>query len=375
MKAKLLEITRKQRQNPLDCVAPADFATSPSGDVDAALLLQNPAITLYCLDSARRSALFVETAADLDLAQAPFFYQAQYEHALRLYEVPWETLHALADTATFDGGKVVLVYSVGRTGSTLVNAALNALQGVVGIAEPDVFTQLVALRDFNGSNDEEIGRLVRSCLRLLCKATAQVSQPAGWVVKLRSFGIELGDLFHVQCPGTRNVFLYRDLPSWMQSAGRAFATSEDDLALRQSVQATLSAMVPFVARHVEGQGALLSLSALGAHAWIATMERYLDLHAQGVPMLALRYADIVTAPRAVLQQLIDYCGFAHLDTGPVFAVLERDSQAGSTLSREALAGREFTLSAEGQAEVAQLLAARPALHSGQCLLPSTWTPA
>ncbi len=375
MKAKLLEITQKQRRGPLDCVAPADFAAKPAADVDAHILLSNPLITLYCLDPARKTALFVETAADVDLSAAPFFYQAQYEHASRLYEVSWDTLHALADSATLDLGKVVLVYSVGRTGSTLVSAALNALEGVVGIAEPDVFTQLVAMRDFNGSNADEVGLLARSCLRLQCKPTAQVQAPARWVLKLRSFGIELGDLFHRYCPGTKNLFLYRDLASWLQSAGRAFAAHEDEVAVRASLQAALSAMVPSVAEHVERQGPLLSLAALGAHAWLATMERYLALHEQGVPLLALRYSDLTASPREALLALIAYCGFAHLDMGPVHAALARDSQAGSSISREALAGRTFALGPEGEAELARLLAARPVVRSGTFILPSTWTPA
>jgi hypothetical protein len=374
MKAKLLEITQKQRRSPLDCVAPADFAARPVADVDAQVLLSNPLITLYCLDPARRSALFVETPPDVDLTEAPFFYQAQYEQATRAYEISWQALHALADSVALDLGKVVLVYSVGRTGSTLVSAALNALEGVVGIAEPDVFTQLVAMRDFDGSNTEEIGLLVRSCLRLQCKPTAQVPAPAGWVLKLRSFGIELGDLFHRYCPGTKNLFLYRDLASWMQSAGRAFAAHDDEIALRESLQAALSAVVPFVAKHIERQGTLLSLTALGAHAWLATMERYLELHAEGVPLLALRYSDLTASPREALLALIGHCGFMHVDMKPVYAALARDSQEGSSISREALAGRTFTLGPEGEAELAQLLAARPVIRSGAFTVPSTWIP-
>ena len=103
--------------------------------------------------------------------------------------------------------RLIFVYSTGRSGSTLVGAALNAVDGVVGISEPDVFTQLVTFRDFGGSNQDEISALVDSCMKLQCKPTEQIPNPVAWAVKFRSFSTELGDLLYEHFP-SRKTFFY-----------------------------------------------------------------------------------------------------------------------------------------------------------------------
>ena len=74
----------------------------------------------------------------------------------------------------------------------------------------------------DGSNDAEISALVESCLKLLCKPMEQTPHPRGWVIKFRSFTIELGDLLHKHFPNTRNIFLYRNAEPWLNSMLRAF---------------------------------------------------------------------------------------------------------------------------------------------------------
>jgi len=50
----------------------------------------------------------------------------------------------------------------------------------------------------------------------------QTPHPRGWVIKFRSFTIELGDLLHKHFPNTRNIFLYRNAEPWLNSMLRAF---------------------------------------------------------------------------------------------------------------------------------------------------------
>ena len=143
MYANLLEITARNRKDPFTVADPSDFNFTEGPAIDPEVVITNPLISLYCLDHANRRALFVETAPGVDLAQAPFFYQAQYENSVQLIAVAYETLHELAGRIALDDRKVILVYSVGRAGSTLLGSALNAAEGIVGISEPDVFTQQV----------------------------------------------------------------------------------------------------------------------------------------------------------------------------------------------------------------------------------------
>jgi hypothetical protein len=375
MHANLLEITARKRRDPFAVADPADFEFSEGSSIDPQTVLTNPLISLYCLDHANRRALFVETAAGVDLSQAPFLYQAQYENTVRLIAVPYETLHELAGAISLDNEKVILVYSVGRTGSTLLGAALNAAEGLVGLSEPDVFTQLVALREWDGSNDGEISPLVESCLKIMCKPTEQTPDPRGWVIKFRSFVIELGDLLYKHFPNTRNLFLYRHAEAWLNSMYRVFGDTEGDIGFRTFIQGWLSTLVPPIARHVRAGGSLLSYPSMFSMLWLNTLERYMDLQESGMPGLAIRYEDMKAAPQETLVKIFTYCGLPMTSMDAVYQVLEKDSQAGSGMSQEALSHKQSDLTEAQRADLFQQLQAHPMIQSPDFLVPGTWIPA
>ncbi len=372
MSANFLVIKERKRQDPFSPADPYDFGFEVGDVIDPQIILTNPRITLYCLDHANQRALFVENTPGVDLSQAPFFYHAQYESAVNLYGVSYDTLHELAKGIKLDSHRLIFVYSVGRAGSTLVGAALNAVDGVVGISEPDVFTQLVVFRDFGGSNKSEISALVNSCMKLQCKPTEQIPNPIAWAVKFRSFSIELGDLLYEHFPNSKNIFLYRDAASWMQSAGRAFVENADSVETRTMFQGWFSTLVPAIARHVSENGPLLSIASLGTQTWLAVMERYLELHDKGVPFMAFRFDDIKTAREEAVKKIIEYCGLSNVNMEAVFKSLERDSQADSPIAQEILAGRDFKLSDQHRDDMAQALAAHPVIRDGHFVVPSTW---
>lgn len=372
MAANLLVIKERKRRGLFFPADPNDFGFEVGDDIDPQILVTNPRITLYCLDHAKQKALFVENGPGVDLSQAPFFYQAQYENTVNLYSVSYDTLHALAKDIELDSHRLIFVYSVGRSGSTLVGAALNAINGVVDISEPDVFTQLVTFRDFEGSNKAEISALVNNCMKLQCKPTEQIPNPTAWVVKFRSFSIELGDLLYEHFPDSKNIFLYRDIESWAQSSGRAFVAGDDNLEFRKMMQGWLSTLVPSLARYVSKNGPQLNMAEMGAHMWLAVIERYLELHKSGVPLIAFRFEDIKVAREDAVRKIIEYCGFSNVNMDAVYKALEHDSQAGSPIAQEILAGRDFELSDENRTDQAKELAAHPTINDGHFIVPLTW---
>ncbi|HKJ38658.1 MAG TPA: sulfotransferase domain-containing protein [Anaerolineales bacterium] len=372
MTANLLVITARNRKDPLGVVDPSDFEFEVGDEIDPQVLVTTPRITLYCLDHAHQRALFVENSPGVNLSKEPFYYKAQYENAVNLYSVSYDTLHELAKDISLDSSRLVIVYSVGRAGSTLVDSAINEVSGVVGVSEPDVFTQLVAFRDFEGSNVDEISALVNTCMKLQCKPTEQIPSPIAWAVKFRSFCIEIGDLVYKHFPHTKNIYLYRNLEPWLLSNGRAFLENNDSLEYRAGWQQMGSYVVPFIARRVRENGPLLRLSEMGAQMWLANLERYLELHESGMPWLALRFEDIKSAPQEAVKEIIDYCGFPNVNMDAVYKSLERDSQAGSPISQEILAGSDFMLTDEMRADLTQALAAHPTIRSGDYVVPSTW---
>ena len=371
MTANLLVIKARKRPDPFAVAAPSDFEFEVGETIDPPLVVTNPRITLYCLDHANQRALFVENAPGVDLSQAPFFYQAQYENTINLYGVSYDTLHQLAEGIPLDGQQLMLVYSTGRSGSTLIGFALNAVDGVVGISEPDVFTQLVSLRDWDGSNEAEISALVKSCMKFLCKPTEQIPVPVAWSIKFRSFSIELGDLLYKHFPDAKVVFLYRQLESWAVSTMRAFIEN-DTIELRTWFQMWLATLVPSIAKHARENGSILSLFTMGAMMWTSILERYMELLERGVPMLAIRFEDIKSAPQEATRKIIEFCEFSNVDLESVYKVLEKDSQAASNISQELLAGRDFDLTDAHRADFAQVLQAHPVIHSGDFIVPLTW---
>ncbi len=371
MTANLLTIIARKRQEPFGVADPSDFEFEIGEAIDPQAMVTNPRITLYCLDHANHRALFVETVPGADLSQAPFFYQAQYENTVNLYGISYDTLHQLADRISIGNQQLMLVYSTGRSGSTLIGFALNAVNGVVGISEPDVFTQLVSLREWDGSNEAEISALVNSCMKLLCKPTEQIPNPIAWSIKFRSFSIELGDLLYKHFPNAKVVFLYRNLESWAVSTMRAFVEN-DTIELRTWLQTWFATLVPSVAKHAREDGSILSLFTMSTLMWTSILERYMELHEKGVPMLAVRFEDIKSAPQEAVRKIIEYCGFSDVNMEKVYKVLEQDSQANSAISQEVLAGHDFKLTDAYRADFARVLQAHPVIHSGDYIVPATW---
>lgn len=374
MNANLLEIIARKKSRPFLPSDVTDFEFSKGPDIDPRVILTDPLISLHCLDHANRRVVFVKTPAGVDLSQFPFFYQAQYENAVNLIIVPYETLHQLADEILLDDQRVILVYSTGRTGSTLLGAALNAAEGVVGISEPDVFTQLVAYREWDGSNDSDISQLVKSCLKIQCKPTEQIPNPTGWSIKFRSFSIELGDLLFKHYPNTKNIFLYRHAEAWLNSNKRAFIENAEYIRFRTGFQAWMSALVPTIAKHVQAGGSLLTVAEMGTMLWLSVLQRYLELNQAGMPAIAIRYKDIKTAPREILQRIFEYCDLRTINMEPVYRVLEKDSQAGSAVAQDVLMQKEYILTDADLADMARLLKAHPSIQSPDFVVPKTWIP-
>jgi hypothetical protein len=72
--------------------------------------------------------------------------------------------------------------------------------------------------------------------------------------------------------------------------------------------------------------------------WLGVMDAYVGLRAAGVPMLPVRYEDLVASPRETLVEILGWCGLPSDDVDVVLATFGTDSQEGTTLSRSRRAG-------------------------------------
>ena len=74
MSAIKLRIHSRQREHMGVIASLDDFEWSEGDAVEAATLLSNSNITLYCLDHARERAIFTALPNEIDLSQLPFMY-------------------------------------------------------------------------------------------------------------------------------------------------------------------------------------------------------------------------------------------------------------------------------------------------------------
>jgi hypothetical protein len=373
MSARVLTIEDKLRQDPITIVSLDDFQYRDSDAIEPHVVLEQPTISLYCLDHTNHQAIFVETPPDVDLSTAPFYYQTQYQTARRLFAVSYDTLHALAQEVQLDPRHLILIYSVGRCGSTLVSQALNQADGVVSFSEPDVYTQILMLREADGSSDPEVSALVRSCTKIICAPTAQRGITRAWALKPRGFATHLADLFYRNFPEAKVIFLYRQAESWARSMVRAFDLFDPQMEqMLPQLQQLISKLDPLVAAYTAKHEATIAPIELLTCMWVSIMQRCLDLQQQGVPLFAVRYEELKAAPRAVLDVLFAYCEVAVSNVETITRVLAQDSQAGTSVSQVRAQQSKSELLEQHVAELHRLIRAYSTTITPDFIVPTTF---
>ena len=347
----ILEIQQKCKPDHVSIVHPDDFAVLPGGHAEPEYLVRNPHVSPYCLDDTGQRVIFVETPADVDIASYPFFYDAQYQHAQRLFAVPYATMIALAEALPPAGTPLVLIYTPGRSGSTLLSKAFQETGSITSLSEPDIYTQVVALRALDSTRDPELTALLTSITKLLFKPS-YVGDTTLWVLKFRSFCIELADMLSARLLDVKNIFLYRDLRGWTQSMMRLIGT----LDVTGDMTTALEPLVRLLGPIVKERGAEnITPIEVATLMWLSTMHRYLELTRQGFAMHTLRFEELTADPRRTLEAVFQYVG---IDAGLVNAAVrafDRDSQEGSMLSREAVSLHSGVVSSADWARVRALV--------------------
>lgn len=376
MTAHIFQIVDRERPNATAWVHVDDFTCIPAGTMDAEDVMQADNMTLYTIDTLQQQFVFVETDPDVDLTNAPFYFQAQFEYAQRLVKVPFETLHALADSAVYGDDQLILLYSVGRCGSTLLSDGFNQLDGVASLSEPDIFTSL--MRVYVNTQDRTwLARFVKTAVIALMKP----HDAQKYAIKFRSYCIELADVIYSQFPNAHALFMYRNAEDWARSTARAFAKltskwgsvgtdrerawaatsdrlrgaaavvfpkgaptlvtksikvidkkagvlSEPSVSLRRTFY---PAVEPFVPRLRAGELSRIEYITLE---WVSGMVRYLALRKLGVPLLPFRYEDLLADPTIVLGEVCLACGLSQRAVAPMLSVFDKDSQRGTSLARD-----------------------------------------
>lgn len=96
MSARVLAIKQRYLRTATGEIASlADFTYVEGDEVDPEVVVENPDLSLYCLDDAGKRAILVKLSPGVDLTQVPFVYQAQGERAERLVAVAYDDFRQL----------------------------------------------------------------------------------------------------------------------------------------------------------------------------------------------------------------------------------------------------------------------------------------
>lgn len=338
MQATIFEITNETREASFGVVSINQFQLRCTGEVAAQDVVTNPHISLFCLDFEGRRAVFVETPEDVDLSHVPFCFVVQFEQATRVLTISFETLLALAESIAIDDSRLVFIHSVGRCGSTLASQLFAQVPLVANLSEPDALTNLVVARNAGVHDATELRQLLRATVRLLCCHSAGMTA----VIKGRSFVIELADWLHALFPRAKHLFLYREAESWLQSGRRAFGrtetlTEEEAVAREKQGRQYMGALAPTIAQFDPNRR--LPHAGMLTLMWLAAMECYVQLCELPIDTLAIRYSSWKQQPRATAEAMLRFCNTLPEDMCRIDETLNRDSQAGTRLSQDALSER------------------------------------
>jgi hypothetical protein len=252
----------------------------------------------YCLDFVRRRTIY---ALGLDLKEAqeaPFYYLYARRAARRILSVPWE---AGPIGASAPATSPVLLFSPGRCGSTLLSRILLEA-GLANLSEPDFYAQMMSsLCAFRASPLRGTVKNVGANLtRDLASAFAPERAP---VFKLRSECCRAPDLLLGQ-GATRTIFMTRDFEPWARSTLRHFSGGPS-----RAVAKYLRAM------------------------------RCYDFLRKNTDCHLLHYEELVRDPVTTCDRLGRFLGKT-IPREAVAAAMNRDSQAGTPLARDARKERQ-----------------------------------
>lgn len=194
-----------------------------------------PAFLPYCIDRGSELMCLAEVDALQEDAR-PFLYMAQRDFAQQVALVPLRSLARLQAPDSLARATPVLVFSIGRCGSTLLSRLLDAAF-LKSYSEPDVFDQAALLGRLEGGGDGRTRDLALAYALGRFEAHAQGRRVA---LKFRSRSLGYFSDYDAAFPQARHVFVFRRVADWARSWISAFGRNEATMLDR--LQAAVDAL-------------------------------------------------------------------------------------------------------------------------------------
>jgi hypothetical protein len=272
--------------------------------------------------------------------------------------------------------RLILLFNIGRCGSTLLHQIFNQVPRVVSLSEPDGFIPFWG--EAAHLSDSETRALINTSAKFLFRPQIfpDLTVPA---IKLRARNLGQLKLFHSTFPQATLLFIYRETIGWVASWMRV-AQRLTTIAIQDKTPLDV-----LIARFSNNWGPV-SLADLGlvnfpgplsaaqgyALAWLLMMDCYLRHVREGLPIAALSYSDLNHRRQETLARLFAICALPLDAVQPALAAYARDSQAGTVLGREEQSEDNATrLTAEQLEEIRSLVGCHPIVRTPEFVAPNT----
>jgi hypothetical protein len=255
----------------------------------------------------------------------------------------------------------------------VTSVAFDQVEDVISFSEPDVFGQLVVMRDFSGVNDALISKLTAACMRLTCKQSVPKQQPI-WAIKFKSQACDLADLICQSFPAAKCLFLYRNAEPWFDSYMRAFSRYGhfSPEQIRESWIWCKLTIRMVDAYPISDPGEINAGLMMGLM-WLNNMDICYQMIDAGHPILPVRYEDLKANPLPIMGKVFEYCGVAPVDEHALAKVFATDSQAGTGIAQDQISQKKWDFDPELLETLHQVIAEHPVVNTVDYRFPGTLT--
>jgi hypothetical protein len=370
MAAKQYRVEGRSKANEMFYASGADFVRADAENVPAGRVLEEPGWSPYCVDPEARELLFVRMPAGVELADAAFYHLSQYRNAEALIAIPLDKVASLA--RELPDPRTILIFSMGRCGTTLVSHALNGADSVYSLSEPAVFEHR-PLRALAESFD--VPALLGDMTRLLFAARTRPAADT-LAVKFRSQALFVAELFWQALPHASYVFMYRDAVSWGESFLQFIVDVGVPLPLDEAgrdfhwMMMSADGPIADMGRFIDLDERPIDTAKILAPGWTIHVEQYLRLRERGIPFLALRYNELTQDRAGELARLFAHCGVPADGISSGLTAFDEDSQKGTSIERK---GDKRKLDEAARARFCAALGANGAPVDPNYILPDIYS--
>ncbi|ELU15373.1 hypothetical protein CAPTEDRAFT_199451 [Capitella teleta] len=300
-------------------------------------------VSLYCMTD--EEAWFMEAPEGVEVWKSEYsaFHKiAQHEYAKNVIKMPLRSFYLLADKISDIKQKLIFLDFVPRSGSTLVGQIFEETGVCVNYSEPHFLNMY-----WGAQNHQKLLKITKAAIKFYCKPRKQLT--SAFVFKCAPMGVSLAPVIFELFPDAKLLHLTRNA---IPNAISIFRVNQVVTTAR-----LLSSFlkIPYIGRIVNRKilasmnlplddftGKLFDESEdpdmlIGCYLHTRVQGIYMTKHRNAeYRMPVIKYEDVLSNREANIETLFQFCGLDVNLVHKAMAAFDKDSQAGSPLSKDQL---------------------------------------